>query len=74
MVVKIERITPHTNFGGVRCGSFGLAIFTDISATTVTPTADNVGDRVMAVGIVMTVGPHRLYFPCNGAFGSIMMF
>jgi hypothetical protein len=34
-VVKIERIAPHTNFGGERCGSFGLAIFIDISATTV---------------------------------------
>jgi len=35
MVVEIERISPHTNFGGGRCGSFRLAIFTDISVMTV---------------------------------------
>ena len=34
-VVEIERIAPHTNFGGVRCGSFRLAIFTDILTRTV---------------------------------------
>ena len=43
-MVIIERIAPHTNFGGVRCGSFGLAIFTDLFETGV-PGPSGVNDQ-----------------------------
>jgi len=35
VVVKIKIIPPLQNFAEVRCGSFGLVVFTDISKTTV---------------------------------------
>jgi len=34
---------------------------------------DSVGNRVMTVAIVITVG-HRCLFACNGVFGSILIF